>query len=142
MVSWSSLTVWRQKQVPFPLDLLKPELDTEEENKPEINQTRINRYDVSISDLIEKRLLQIGQKLFMEYKPRRGDKKRYEVNINDDGTINVLGQNYGSPSYAALAGIQEAGSERKTVNGWTSWKNEQGKTLADLRENYLKMVQN
>jgi hypothetical protein len=120
----------------------KPELDTEEENKPEINQTRVNRYDVSISDLIKKGLLQIGQKLFMEYKPRRGDKKRYEANINDDGTINVLGQNYSSSSYAALAGIQEAGSERKTVNGWTSWKNEQDKTLADLRENYLKMLQN
>jgi len=54
--------------------------------------------------------------------------------------INVLNQNFNSPSYAALAGIQDAGSERKTVNGWTSWKNEQGRTLVDLREKYLKMI--
>ena len=76
----------------------------------------------------------------MEYKPRRGDKKRYEAYLNDDGTINMLDQNFSSPSYAALAGIQDAGSDRKTVNGWTSWKNEQGRTLADLREKYLRIL--
>ena len=118
----------------------KPELDTEEENKPEINKTKVDRYDVSISDLIEKEILQVGQKLFMEYKPKRGDKKIYEAYLNDDGTINVLDQDFSSPSYAALAGIQDAGSDRKTVNGWTSWKNEIGLTLADLREKYLRML--
>ncbi|MDW7776594.1 MAG: hypothetical protein SCH39_09730 [Methanosarcinales archaeon] len=118
----------------------KPELDTEEENKPEINKTKVNRYDVSVLDLIEKEILQVGQKLFMEYKPRRGDKKRYEAYLNNDGAINVLGQNFSSPSYAALAGIQDAGSDRQTVNGWTSWKNEQGRTLADLREKYIRML--
>lgn len=118
----------------------KPELDTEEENKPEINKTKVNRYDVSVLDLIEKEILQVGQKLLMDYKPRSGDKKRYEAYLNDDGTINVLDQNFSSPSYAALAGIQDAGSDRKTVNGWTSWKNEQGRTLADLREKYLRIL--
>lgn len=118
----------------------KPEFDTVEENKLEINQTKVNRYDVSISDLIEKEILQVGQKLFMEYNPRSGDKKIYEAYIKDDGTINMLGQDFGSPSYAALAGIQDAGIDRKTVNGWTSWKNEQGRTLADLRDKYLSML--
>jgi len=33
--------------------------------------------------------------------------------------------------------IQDAGSDRKIVIGWTSWKNEQGKTLADLYEKYI-----
>lgn len=118
----------------------RPELDTEEENTSENNKTKVNRYDVSISDLIEKQILQVGQKLYMEYKPRKGDKKRYEAYLNDNGTINVLDQDFSSPSYAALAGIEDAGSDRKTVNGWTSWKNEQGRTLADLRENYLRML--
>jgi len=118
----------------------KPELDTEEENKPEINKTKVNRYDVSILDLIERGILQIGQKLFMEYKPRGKDKKIFEAYLNEDGAISVLNQNFSSPSYAALAGIQDAGSERKTVNGWASWKNEQGRTLVDLREKYLKMI--
>lgn len=33
--------------------------------------------------------------------------------------------------------IQDAGSDRKTVNGWTSWKTASGQTLADLREKLL-----
>lgn len=118
----------------------KPELDTEEENKPEINKIKVGIYDVSISDLIEKELLQVGQKLFMEYKPRKGYKKIYEAYLTDDGAINMLDQDFSSPSYAALAGIQDAGSDRKTVNGWTSWKNELGQTLAKLRETYLRML--
>ncbi|MCD4843689.1 MAG: hypothetical protein K8R25_04280 [Methanosarcinales archaeon] len=76
----------------------------------------------------------------MEYKPRGGDKKIFEAYLNEDGTINVLNQDFSSPSYATLVEIQDAGSERKTVNGWTSWKNEQGQTLVDLRENYLNMI--
>jgi hypothetical protein len=33
--------------------------------------------------------------------------------------------------------MQDAGSDRKTVNGWTFWKTKDGKTLADLRELYI-----
>jgi hypothetical protein len=51
--------------------------------------------------------------------------------------MNVLGKTFSAPSYAALAGIHDAGSERQTVNGWTSWKNSTGKTLAELREQLL-----
>ena len=50
-----------------------------------------------------------------------------------DGSLNFMDQLYSSPSYAALAGIQDAGSDRKSVNGWTSWKTEEGETIADLR---------
>ncbi len=56
----------------------------------------------------------------------------------DDGSLKVLDQVYSSPSYAALAGIQDAGSERKTVNGWISWKTETGETIAELRERFLR----
>jgi hypothetical protein len=73
----------------------------------------------------------------MEYKPRKGSKKKYEAEILEDGSLKVLDQVYSSPSYGALAGINDAGSERKTVNGWTSWKTKSGETLADIREKFL-----
>lgn len=115
----------------------KPTLDTEEEQEKEENTGELTRYEVSISDLIEKGLLEVGQKLIMEYKPRQGHKRKHEADILEDGSLKVLDQVYSSPSYAALAGIQNSGSDRKTVNGWTSWKTENGKVLAELREKFL-----
>lgn len=117
----------------------KPELDTEEETDLNSFTGEISRYDVSVSDLVEAKLLEIGQTLFMEYKPRHGEKKKYEGIIQEDGSILVLNQTYSSPSYAALAGIQDAGSDRKTVNGWISWKTSSGKPIADVREDFLKL---
>ncbi len=114
----------------------KPVLDTEEEDKEE-KTGELTRYEVLISDLIESGLLESGQKLIMEYRPRHGNKKKYEAEILEDGSLKVLGQVYTSPSFAALAGIQNAGSHRKTVNGWTSWKTENGDYLADIRERFL-----
>ncbi len=73
----------------------------------------------------------------MIYKPRNGQQKKYEAAVLEDGSLELLGQQFSSPSYAALAGIQDAGSDRKTVNGWTSWKNSSNKTLAELREQLL-----
>jgi len=35
--------------------------------------------------------------------------------------------------------MQDAGSDRKTVNGWTSWKTKKGKLLSDIRADYLKL---
>ena len=78
-----------------------------------------------------------GDTLVMEYKPRNGQKKKYEATVEDDGSLTVLGQTYSSPSYAALAGIQDAGSNRKTVNGWSSWKTKDGKSIAELRDKFL-----
>lgn len=115
----------------------KPELDTEEESKPQNPNTEIAQYDVEVSDLINAELLTTGQILYMAYKPRNGQQKRYEATILDDGSIEILGQQFNSPSWAALAGIQDAGSDRKTVNGWTSWKTASGQSLADLREKLL-----
>jgi hypothetical protein len=115
----------------------KPELDTEEESKPQKPNTEIAQYDVEISDLINAKLLSTGEKLLMTYKPRNGQQKKYEATILEDTSIETLGQQFSSPSWAALAGIQDAGSDRKTVNGWTSWKTLSGQTLADLREKLL-----
>lgn len=115
----------------------KPVLDTEEEQEKTDNQDELTRYEVSVADLIESEFLSVGQKLKMEYKPRNGSKRKYEAEILEDGSLKLLEQVYSSPSYAALAGIQDAGSDRKTVNGWTSWRTDEGKVLADIREEFL-----
>lgn len=120
----------------------RPELDTEEESKTSSTTSKISRYEASISDLIEAKLLEVGQTLIMEYKPRNREEMIYEGRIEEDGSISVLGQTYSSPSYAALAGIQDAGSDRKTVNGWTSWKTKAGKKIADIRDEYLDLEEN
>jgi hypothetical protein len=115
----------------------KPELDTEEESKPQKPNTEIVQYDVELSDLIDAKLLSVSDKLKMIYKPRNGQQREYEAIVLEDGSLEVLGQKFSSPSYAALVGIQNAGSDRKTVNGWTSWKTYQNKTLAELRDQLL-----
>ena len=115
----------------------KPELDTEEESKPQKLNTEITKYDVKISDLIETSLLNISDKIAMTYKPRNGQQKKYEATVLEDGSLELLGQTFSSPSYAALACIQNAGSDRKTVNGWTSWKTSKNKTLAELRDQFM-----
>lgn len=116
----------------------KPELDTEEEKEITTGMSEISRYDATILDLIQAGFIEIDEILRMEYKPRNGLRRKYEGIVQQDGSISVFGQSYSSPSYAALAGIQNAGSDRKTVNGWTSWKNKHGRLIADLREEYLR----
>jgi hypothetical protein len=112
-----------------------PVVDTgknEEESK-----TELARYDVTIADLIDAGLIAIGQKLHMTYKPRNGDQKVYEATVCDDGSIELLGKLFSSPSYAAVYGIQNAGSDRKTVNGWIAWRLDNGELLSVIRERFL-----
>ncbi len=116
----------------------KPEFDTETETDTlEKDNATIIQYGVEISELINANLLEVGEKLYMSYKPLNGESRNYEAIVLEDGSLEVLGQKFTSPSYAALAGIQNAGSDRKTVNGWTSWKNSNNKTIADLRNKFL-----
>lgn len=118
----------------------KPALDTAEESKPQKPNTEIAQYEVELLDLISANLLKVSDKLSMTYRPRNGQQKKYEATILEDGSLELLGQTFSSPSYAALAGIQDAGSDRKTVNGWTSWKTATGQTIADLRDKLLNTV--
>ena len=112
----------------------RPVLDT----TPDDSATAlIARYNVSVSDLIDAELLSVGQRLRMPYKPRNGDHTTYEAQVMDDGSLEVLGRSFSSPSYAAVFGIQHAGSLRSTVNGWTAWRLENGSTLSDIRDRYL-----
>lgn len=121
----------------------KPVLDTQEEKEIDTigqDRTSIATYDVSITDLINADCLHVGDKIIMSYKPRNGIQRNYDGTIEEDGSISVLGKKFSSLSYAALFGIQDAGSERKTVNGWTSWRTAQGVLLSELREKYLENI--
>ncbi len=112
----------------------KPVLDV---SPNDADATSVTRYDVSISDLVGSGLLEIGQQLKMPYKPRNGEQREYVATIVEGGSMEVMGQTFSAPSYAALLGIQEAGSKRSTVNGWTAWRLDNGSVLADVREKYL-----
>lgn len=115
-------------------DEYRPTLDT---TKDASTSTGISIYDVSISDLLKAQYLKAGDELNMTYSPRGGEKKSYQALIQNDGSLIVLGKKFSSPSYAAVCGIQDAGSTRSTVNGWTSWLTKNGLTLAELRKRYL-----
>ena len=117
----------------------KPEWDTAEEDNTQSQSTKAVKYDIKVSDLLAANLLTSGDLLFMQYKPRNGQQKIYEAKVLDDGSLETLGQQFNSPSWAALAGIQDAGSDRITVNGWTSWKNKDGFFLSDLREQLISL---
>ncbi len=115
-------------------DEFRPVFDTTD-STPERNGKMF--YDVSILDLIEARLLAPQSKLAMAYKPCGGEKQLFEAEVTVDGELVVGDRSFSAPSYAALHCIQQAGSDRNTVNGWTSWKTPSGQWLADLRTEYL-----
>lgn len=115
----------------------KPDLDTEDDDEF-IKGEKVKISEIGILSLINSGYLAVGQKLHMVYKPRNGSQKKYIASILANGSLNVIDQTFSSLSYAALACIQNAGSERKTVNGWTSWKTENGVQIAELRDKLLK----
>jgi hypothetical protein len=112
----------------------QPALDTEEDGA--VGASRV-AYSVTLVDLLLTGLLQAGEKLFMAYKPRKGERKTYEGVVTKDGAIEVLGKVFSAPSYAALYAMEDAGTTRTTVNGWNSWKTASGKLLDKLRDEYL-----
>jgi len=113
----------------------RPTLDTSSE--PAGSTDRVKSYGVRVADLVNARLLSVGQTLLMPYKPRGGESSQYEATVLPDGSIKTLGRAFSAPSDAALLCVQAAGSKRNTVNGWTSWKTANGETLADLRERFI-----
>lgn len=117
-------------------DDARPVLSTIEE--PNDSKKSVAQFDVSLFDLIKAGLLKSGETLTMKYKPRKGESRTYEGIVGADGGITLLGKTFSSPSYAAVYGIQDAGSDRKTVNGWTSWRCSGGEYLGELREEFLK----
>jgi len=113
----------------------RPVFDTtDRESQP---KSGIKTYDVSVTDLMAEGFLLAGTELNISYKPRGGKQQIFTAKLESDGSLTVLNQNFPSPSYAAIFCIQKAGSERTTVNGWTSWKTREGKFLSQLRSEYL-----
>jgi hypothetical protein len=135
-----------QKNVEF----AKPEnvmYEIPEEFKPDVDTGEVadrgrgrTTYDATLADLIQAGLLHAGEKVYMPYKPRNGDKRIFEGTIEGTGEITVLGKSFASPSYAAIYCVQNAGSNRKTANGWISWKTAGDVLLSDLREQYLEAM--
>lgn len=113
----------------------RPALDTTAIAKP--SKSGIQTFDVSLSDLVASGFVHEGDMLAHVYQPRGGKKQTFKGAVMKDGSISVLNQSYSSPSYAALACIQAAGSERTTVNGWTSWRTSSGKLLSQVRADFL-----
>ena len=74
----------------------RPALDTEEE------ATRVSKgvahYDVTVGDLIDAGVLEPGQVLVMRYKPRGGEQCSYHGTVQSDGSVEVLGKTFSSPS--------------------------------------------
>ena len=114
----------------------RPVLDTSPET--ESSASGLKYYDITIADLLTAGLLHSGEKLSMVYRPRGGERRQYEATVTAEGAIEVLGKSFTAPSYAALLGVQNAGSQRDTVNGWIVWKTGDGRTLADLRDRLLR----
>jgi hypothetical protein len=114
----------------------RPVLDTSPDS--EVLSSGYKYYDVTIADLLASVLLKPDETLVMFYKPRGGERKQYQAKILPNASIEVLGKTFSAPSYAALLCLQTSGSDRETVNGWTSWKNAKGETLADLRDEFLR----
>lgn len=89
--------------------------------------------EFTISTLIENGHLRPNEHIYFEYGQRGRQKKKYTATIQEDGSIAVLGGIYRSPSWAALACMQDSGSNRKTVNGWTAWRTQDGRLIDSFR---------
>ena len=114
----------------------EPEVDTGKElygGNKEVEKT-----DVSMNQLVKSEILDEGDILIMDYNPRGGEKRQYEASLLSDGSLELLNQKFSSPSSAAVAAIQDAGSNRDTENGWRVWKTEDGKSIDKLRVEYAK----
>jgi hypothetical protein len=114
----------------------RPELDTKEES--DSYESGITRYDVTVDNLTRTGFLAVGEVLYMSCNSTHGKGKYYDAVVQDDGSLQVLGKSFSNPVYAALYAVQDAGSDRKTIDGWTSWKNSKDLTLSDLRDEYLR----
>lgn len=72
----------------------------------------------------------VGSRLKLEYGPRGSERRTFEGLLRSDG-VEIDGKLF-SPSYAAVYCMRKAGSTRKTANGWTMWRTEDGGLLIDL----------
>ncbi len=111
----------------FPEDLA-PDVST---STDEIERSRVGKVAGQVfTKIVLAGLVSDGQKLWLEYGPRGQPKQRFEATVRPQG-IEVDGRVY-SPSYAAVACMKKAGSERQTANGWIMWRTEDGEFINEL----------
>ncbi len=114
-----------------------PTIDTSEEIES-IPETQFQGGKL-LKLVLDAGLLEPGQRLWMDYGPRGKEKTKFEAIVREDG-FEVGGRVY-SPSYAAVACIQKAGSQRKHANGWRHWRTESGTVISELYQKALDSIE-
>lgn len=112
----------------FPDDAI-PDVNTSAEGSAVVSESNRGGGEL-LRKVIKAGLLSIGETLAFEYTPRGKKKQKFNAIVRDDG-MEVDGKVY-SPSYAAVACMRKAGSNRSTANGWSIWRNSKGELLDDL----------
>lgn len=82
----------------------------------------------TVKDLLGAGLLQAGARLVAE-REVAGRQRRLECEVSASGELIFEGVAYRNPTKPAVLGF-----DLTATNGWTAWKTEGGKTLAELRD--------
>ena len=81
-------------------------------------------------ELLERMPELVGQRVFLDYGPRGGQRRTFEGVLRPDG-VEVDGRVL-SLSYGAVHCMHQAGSPRQTANGWIMWRTAAGETMSDI----------
>lgn len=90
--------------------------------------------DVDIAGLVDAGWLSSGQRLVKNLSSHKGHHDDAEAIVAQDGRIFVGDTPYDTPTGAAVHYLQ------KPVNGWWFWTTESGKTLVEVRSDYLASI--
>jgi hypothetical protein len=112
-------------------------VDTAEEHAQEEEGRSKAYHGVTVKDLIDAGLVRIGDELTYKYGLGGRNRKAYSSIVLEDGSIETEGEVFNALSYAALHVMQNAGSERQTVNGWWAWRTSDGEEMSTLRSRYI-----
>jgi hypothetical protein len=113
------------------------EIEPDIENNDDNNETKI-KGDI-LAQVIEKKLLLIGQELFFEYGPKGKIKTKFTGIVRKNG-IEVDGE-ISSVSISSLRCIQKINPTRTTSNGWIVWKTNDGKLINELYKKLTELKQ-
>lgn len=105
------------------------ESGAEDESESELSSKKGHtKIPGTIKDLLGAGLLQAGSRLVAE-REVAGTHRRLESEVSASGELIFDGVAYRNPTKPAVIGFG-----LKSTNGWTAWRTESGKTLADLRD--------
>lgn len=84
---------------------------------PRVVNRAATRHEGSLADLIKAGAVNAPMRLFREYRGRT-----LEATLHPDGTIEVAGKRYDSPSEAGSAARQAVTGRPMATNGWVFWQ--------------------